>query len=84
MPDPECMIHRIRTEAGAVATPQLNPEYIIDSEGHRKAVILSIEEYEELLEDLNDLAVLAERRDRPTLGHSEVVSELKRDGLLPD
>jgi hypothetical protein len=42
------------------------------------------EEYEEMLEDLEDLAVAAERRDSPTQSHDEVITELKRDGLLPD
>jgi len=38
--------------------------------------------YEKLLEDLDDLAVVAERRDEPTIPHEQFVSELKRDGLL--
>jgi hypothetical protein len=45
-------------------------------------VILPIEEFEELLEDIEDLAVLAERREEPTIPHEEVVAKLKRDGLL--
>jgi len=40
-----------------------NPEYITDAKGRRKSVILSIHEFEELMEDLHDLAVLAERKD---------------------
>jgi len=52
--------------------PQLHPEYVIDAEGNRKAVILPVEEYEELLEDIEDLAVVAERRDMPTIRHEEV------------
>jgi hypothetical protein len=40
------------------------------------------QELEELLEDLEDLATLAERRDEPTLSHEEVLAELRRDGLL--
>ncbi len=67
-----------------MATPRPDPEYITDSKGNRKAVVLSIEEYQQLLEDLEDLAVAAERRDTPTIGHDQVITELKRDGLLPD
>jgi PHD/YefM family antitoxin component YafN of YafNO toxin-antitoxin module len=62
----------------------IKPEYITDTEGKRKAVILSIEEYEELLEDIEDLAILAERREEPTISHEELVADLKRNGYLPD
>lgn len=58
------------------------PQYITDSEGQRTAVILSISEYDELLEDLHDLAVIAERRDEPTIPHEKVVAELKANGHL--
>jgi len=34
------------------------------------------------LEDLEDFAVLAERRDEPTISHEEVMEKLKRDGFL--
>ena len=35
-----------------------------------------------LLEDLDDLAVVAERRDEPVVSHDEFLAELKRDGTL--
>ena len=62
----------------------LRAQYITDSAGNKTAVILPLEEYEELLEDLQDLAALAERRDEPTISHEEVIARLKRDGYLPD
>jgi hypothetical protein len=62
----------------------LQAQYITDEKGRKTAVILPIEEFEELLEDLQDLAVLAERRDEPTIPHEEVVAKLKRDGYLQD
>jgi len=62
--------------------PELHPEYVTDANGQRTAVILPISEYEELLEDLHDLAVLAERRDEPSVAHEEVVAMLKQDGHL--
>lgn len=62
--------------------PQLHPEYITDADGRRKAVVLPVEEFELLLEDLEDLAVAAERRDEPGVPHAEVRAELKRDGCL--
>jgi len=63
---------------------QLHPRYVTDDSGNRTAVILPITEYEQLLEDLDDLAVAAERRDEPTISHAQLVSELKTDGLLQD
>jgi hypothetical protein len=62
----------------------LQAQYITDDKGKKTAVILPIEEFEELLEDIEDLAVLLERRDEPTIPFDEVVAKLKQDGLLPD
>ncbi|MFO0795258.1 MAG: hypothetical protein U0586_14500, partial [Candidatus Brocadiaceae bacterium] len=39
----------------------LHEQFIVDESGKKKAVILPIEDYEELLEDLHDLAVIADR-----------------------
>ncbi len=66
------------------AQTALHPEYITDVDGHRRAVVLPIEEYECLSEDLADLAVLAERRGEPTISHQDVIDALRRDGFLPD
>ena len=56
--------------------------YLTDEYGERTAVVLPMAEYEKLLEDLEDLAVVAERRDEPVILHSQFVDELKRDGTL--
>jgi PHD/YefM family antitoxin component YafN of YafNO toxin-antitoxin module len=48
----------------------------------KTAVVLPLEEYEGLLEDLYDLAVIAERRDEPTVSFKELKKRLKEDGLL--
>jgi hypothetical protein len=61
---------------------QLKPQYVTNEAGERTAIILPIEEFQELLEDVEDLAVLAERRDEPTVSHEQLVTELRRDGLL--
>ena len=62
----------------------LQAQYITDETGKKTAIILPIEEFEELLEDLQDLAILAERRDEPTIPHEDVIARLKRDGYLQD
>jgi hypothetical protein len=59
-----------------------NPQYITDENGQKTAVILSLDAYNELLEDLSDLAAVAERRDEPSIPLSELVDSLKADGLL--
>lgn len=63
---------------------ELHPQYVTNADGHRTAVILPVEEYEELIEDLDDLAIAAERRDQATIPHGQVRAELKRDGYLQD
>ena len=51
--------------------------YLTDENGKRTAVLLPIEEYERLLEDLEDLAAIAERREEPTVSHEELLGELR-------
>ena len=62
------------------AASQLNVQYVTDPSGEKTAVILPLGEFEELMEDLEDLAALAERRDEPTTSHEDFLAELKRDG----
>ena len=58
------------------------PQYITDEKGKKKSVILSISKYQELIEDIEDLAAVAERRDEPTISHKRFLAELKNDGLI--
>jgi len=51
-------------------------QYIVDEKGQRIAVILPLEEYEQLQEDLHDLAVVAERREEPTVSLAELKKRL--------
>jgi hypothetical protein len=61
----------------------MDAQYVTDNTGRRTAVVLPIDQYEKLLEDLGDLAAIAERRNEPTISHEEFIQELKHDGLLP-
>jgi hypothetical protein len=56
--------------------------YITDEHGERSAVVLPISQYEKLLEDLDDLAEIAERREEPVVPHDQFIDELKRDGIV--
>ena len=60
----------------------LHAHYVIDETGQKVSVILPVNEFEELMQELMDLAALAERRDEPTIGHDDVIARLKADGLL--
>ena len=57
-------------------------QYVLDRKGRRKSVLLPLREYEDLLEDLHDLAVIAERRDEIPRSLAEVRQNLTRDRVL--
>ncbi|HUX40355.1 MAG TPA: hypothetical protein VMV83_04225 [Rectinemataceae bacterium] len=59
-----------------------HPQYITDEQGHKTAVILPLDAYTELLEDLADLAAIAERRGESTVSHKDLLASLNADGLL--
>lgn len=64
-------------EARVINLEQLNPQYISNPSGEKTAVILPIAEFCELLEDLQDLAVVAERQDETTIDHDTLRSILQ-------
>lgn len=45
--------------------PLAGPEkqYVVDNKGRKTSVILPVKRYQQLMEDIHDLAVVAERRD---------------------
>lgn len=57
-------------------------QYLVDADGKKSSVVLPVEEYERLLEDLHDLAAVAERRDEKCISLAEMKRRLKRNGLL--
>ncbi|MGR8978862.1 MAG: hypothetical protein ACU84H_02050 [Gammaproteobacteria bacterium] len=60
----------------------MSKQFITDSEGRKVSVILPMEEYIELMEDLEDLAAVAELRNEPTVPWEQVKKELIDNGLL--
>lgn len=66
-----------------MSVKELNPktEYLVKN-GKPTAVVLPIDEYEELLEDLHDLAVIARRKDEPTIPLAEVKRRLRKNGRV--
>ncbi|CAM3467671.1 hypothetical protein [Parendozoicomonas haliclonae] len=65
-----------------MASAQPKPQYITDDQGNRVSVVLPVDEYQELIEDLEDLATVAERREEETVSHADVLAALKADGKL--
>ena len=65
-----------------IAANELHPQFVVDSDGQKKAVILPFDEYEGLLGDLSDLAVAAERKEEGTISHDQLLKDLKADGTI--
>jgi PHD/YefM family antitoxin component YafN of YafNO toxin-antitoxin module len=65
-----------------VIHPITSQQYITDADGQKTGVILSIEEYEQLLEDLHDLALVAERRSETPVSLDKMKEWLQEDGVL--
>jgi DNA-binding MarR family transcriptional regulator len=55
---------------------------VVDEKGERRAVIMPTEEHEKLIEDLHDLAVIAEQKDESTFPLDEIVEKLKKNDIL--
>lgn len=61
---------------------QIAEQFVIDSKGKKKAAIISIARYRALMEDLHDLAIVAERKNEPSIPIEKFKEKLKKDGLL--
>ncbi len=57
-------------------------KYVVDETGKKTDVLIPVKEYEELMADLHDLAVVAERRDEEGISLQELKKNLREDGLL--
>ena len=70
-----CIPSRSEETATMSATGE---HYVVDEHGNRVAIILPLREYEQLQEDLHDLAVVAERREEPNIGFDEFKKRYER------
>lgn len=59
-----------------------NVQYVTNENGERTAVIMPIEEYEELLEDLHVTRVAEETKDEERIPWEQVKNELVSEGKL--
>ena len=70
---------------GMEGTPimaSLQELFVIDANVKKTGVILSLKRYQKLMEDLHDLAVVAERRSEASIPLEEVKRRLRKDGIL--
>lgn len=52
-------------------------QFVVDAKGKKTGVILSLKRYQRLMEDLHDLAVVAERRSEEPIPLDEMKRQLK-------
>ena len=55
----------------------LHPQYITDDNGEKVSVVISLKEFENMLEDIEDIAAIADRKDEDTTSHNDFLNELK-------
>ncbi len=55
---------------------QYHEQFIVDNNGNKSAVILPIDDYNDLMEDLHDLATIAERKDKKVISFEEMEKRL--------
>ena len=60
----------------------MSVEFLTGEDGVCTSVVLPLSDYEELMEDVRDLAAIAERRDEERVSFEEVKQRLVADGLL--
>jgi hypothetical protein len=54
----------------------LAPQYVVNEKGKKTAVLLPITAYKQMLKDLHDLAVVAQRREEPTINLDEMLQRV--------
>ncbi len=62
--------------------PGVVERYLVDADGTKRSVVLAVKDYEKLLDDLHDLAKVAERREEKAIDIDELKRRLKSDGSL--
>jgi len=57
------------------------PQFITNADGEKVSVILPLADYQELIEDLEDLAAIAERKDEAAMPFEAALKEIGYDLL---
>jgi hypothetical protein len=62
--------------------PMKGVQFVTDTEGHRVAVVLDLQEWGELWEDIYDNMVASARQGEPSVTLGEFEAELRQEGLM--
>jgi hypothetical protein len=57
-------------------------QFVVNAEGKKTGVLLSVKQYEKLLQDLHDVAVIAARRDEEPITLEDMQRRLQQNGSL--
>ncbi|MFP4470003.1 MAG: hypothetical protein ACLFPE_04935 [Bacteroidales bacterium] len=57
-------------------------EYITDESGNKKALIIPIREFEDIIEDIEDIITAYQRKDEKKVSIEEVKKNLQSKGIL--
>jgi len=61
---------------------EYSPQFVVDASGKKSMVLLRMDVFEDLIEDLHDLAIVAERRKDKRTSYEAFRAELKKEGKL--
>ena len=61
---------------------EAHEQFVVDSAGRKTAVVVPIKRYRRMIEDIHDLAVVAERRSERTISLDAMKKRLKKNDLL--
>ncbi|OGC10163.1 hypothetical protein A3J90_04150 [candidate division WOR-1 bacterium RIFOXYC2_FULL_37_10] len=56
--------------------------FIVNEKGEKQSIILDFRTYEEMVEDLEDLYSIAERKNESTISFDELKRKVKKSGIL--
>ncbi len=60
----------------------MTTQFLTDQAGKKVAVVLHVEDFDDLMEDISDLAAVAARRHEERLTLAQVKQRLIADGLI--
>jgi len=60
----------------------LHPQYITNDNGDKVSVVIDMEEFQNMIEDIEDLTAIADRKDEDATSHEDFINELRADGTL--
>jgi PHD/YefM family antitoxin component YafN of YafNO toxin-antitoxin module len=61
----------------------MKTQFVTNLRGRKIAAVIPIKEYEQLMEDLHDRQIIAQRRNDERVPFEEVKKQLIADGILP-